>query len=139
MKKLILAASIFAFAVSAQAATLTEIFTSTDGKVFSLHDVRQVESNGMYVTLVHRDGGSTGGYLQDVGGTVYAKIVASEGFAKSYVKIANVPKYINVNAAKYIYCNASTGVLTVGWNFGAPSEFADVGCVVYNQIKALGN
>ena len=137
--KLFIAAVLAVASFATSAATLTEVFTSASGQVFTTHDARSIELTAGAVAITFRDAGYTGGYLTDPSGAVLAKIVASDGFSKQWVKLQGVQRYLNVNAAKYIYCNASTGVMTFGWGFGAPQDFNDPGCVVYNQIKSLGN
>lgn len=137
MKKLILAASIFALAVSAQAATLKESFTASNGVIFNLHDVRQIESLGTTIKVSYRDGDT--GYFQDAGGTVFSKILASEGFPNRFVKLSGVNKYIDVQATKSIVCNPVTGMMTIGWFSGGAPDVSDSGCVVRNQISASGN
>ena len=138
--KLFIAVVLSVASVAASAATYVQNFTSSTGQVFNINDARVIEelSYGA-VALTFRDAGYTGGYLTDTSGAVMAKIVASDGFSKHWVKLQGVQKYINVDAARYVYCNAGTGVMTLAWAWGTPTEVSDPGCVVYNQIKSLGN
>lgn len=127
---------------SAQAVTLTNSFTSSDGTVFTVYDVKKVSGDTPgYIVLSFMDGSTSGTSLQDAGGVVFTKFKASAAAAASFVKLANTNTYVNINMARNIVCSA--GTMTISWTMmggmGAYEYVSDPGCAVFNSIKAAGN
>lgn len=130
MKKFILAVS-FLFASFSAFAALNESFVSSDNKVFSLHNVREVTFPTGSVSLTFAQGDTSGAYLQDVGGGTQAKIKGSAAFTQ-FVQLGTTGRYFNVKYARYVICE-SAGT-TIGWTNAGSQTLSD-GCQLFNSIK----
>lgn len=130
MKKIIFAVSMFLASFSAMAA-LNESFVSSDNKVFSLHNVREVTFPTGQVVLTFAQGDTSGAYLQDVGGGAQTKIKGSAAFTQ-FVQLGTTGRYFNVKYARYVICE-SAGT-TIGWTNAGSQTLSD-GCQLFNSIK----
>lgn len=112
-------------------AALNESFVSSDNKVFSLHNVREVTFPAGSVTLTYAQGDTSGAYLQDVGGGTQAKIKGSAAFTQ-FVQLGTTGRYFNVKYARYVTCdNQGTNI---GWTNAGAQSLND-GCQLFNSIK----
>lgn len=130
MKKIIFAASMFLASFTASAA-LNESFVSSDNKVFSLHNVREVTFPTGQVVLTFAQGDTSGAYLQDVGGGTQTKIKGSAAFTQ-FVQLGTTGRYFNVKYARYVICE-SAGT-TIGWTNAGSQTLSD-GCQLFNSVK----
>lgn len=132
MKKIIFAASLF-FASLSAFATLNESFVSSDNKVFSLHNVREITFPAGAVTLTFAQGETSGTYLQDIGGGTQSKIKGSAAFTQ-FVQLGTTGRYFNPKYARYITCDSSG--TNIGWTNAGAQSLND-GCQLFNSIKNL--
>ncbi len=130
MKKIIFALSLALASFTASAA-LNESFVSSDNKVFSLHNVREVTFPTGSVLLTYAQGDTSGAYLQDVGGGTQAKIKGSAAFTQ-FVQLGTTGRYFNVKYARYVTCD-SQGT-NIGWTNAGAQSLND-GCQLFNSIK----
>ena len=130
MKKLFLSVALALCAFSASAA-LNESFVSSDNKVFTLNNVREVSFPAGQVLLTFAAGDTSGGYLQDVGGGTQTKIKGSAAFTQ-FVQLGTTGRYFNPKYARYIVCD-SYGT-TIGWA-GVGAQSLNDGCQLFNSIK----
>lgn len=130
MKKLFLSMALCLCAFSASAA-LNESFVSSDNKVFSLHNVREVTFPTGQVVLTFAQGDTSGGYLADVGGGTQTKIKGSAAFTQ-FVQLGTTGRYFNVKYARYVTCDSSG--TNIGWT-NAGSQSLNDGCQLFNSIK----
>lgn len=130
MKKLFIAASLFLASFTASAA-LNESFVSSDNKVFSLHNVREVTFPTGQVVLTFAQGDTSGGFLADAGGGTQAKIKGSAAFTQ-FVQLGTTGRYFNVKYARYVTCDSSG--TNIGWT-GVGSQSLNDGCQLFNSIK----
>ena len=135
MKKAFLVLFTLFFSCAIQAATLTQNFVSTDNKVFSIDQARELSFPTGAVTVIFVDGNSSYVYLADVGGGVAVKVKASANFSK-FVQLGTTGRYLRPEFAKYITCSSSGTV--IGWNVGGAETIAD-GCAFHAVVKALSN
>lgn len=133
MKKtlsLLLFSVVALFSLTASAA-LNESFVSSDNKVFSLNNVREVSFPSGQVLLTFATGDTSGGFLQDVGGGTQAKIKGSAAFTQ-FVQLGTTGRYFNVKYARYVTCDSSG--TNIGWT-GVGSQSLNDGCQLFNSIK----
>lgn len=130
MKKLLLSMALALCAFSASAA-LNESFVSSDNKVFTLNNVREVSFPAGQVLLTFATGDTSGGFLQDVGGGTQAKIKGSAAFTQ-FVQLGTTGRYFNAKYARYITCDSSG--TNLGWT-GVGSQSLNDGCQLFNSIK----
>lgn len=132
MKKLFASLALCLLSFSAFAA-LNESFVSSDNKVFTLNNVREVSFPSGQVLLTFATGDTSGGFLQDVGGGTQAKIKGSAAFTQ-FVQLGTTGRYFNVKYARYVTCDSSG--TNLGWS-GVGSQSLNDGCQLFNSIKNL--
>ena len=130
MKKIIFALSLALASFTASAA-LNESFVSSDNKVFSLNNVREISFPSGAVSLTFATGDTSGGFLQDVGGGTQAKIKGSAVFTQ-FVQLGTTGRFFNVKYARYVTCDSSG--TNIGWS-GVGSQSLNDGCQLFNSIK----
>jgi hypothetical protein len=119
----------------AHAAAESKTFVSSDNKVFSLENVKAVESQPGVIVLTFTDNTTSGGYLADNTGSVYSTVLANIGSAWAQAPGAN--KYYNPLYARYTICNGTA--TTIGWFLGGAETVPDAGCVFFGRIKAVSH
>lgn len=121
---------------SAEAATLDDMFVSSDGKSFTLNDVRAFYpgANGV-MTLEFTNGTNSGSYLQDAGGAVFAAMKARAFVQAHYIQLYGVNKFVRPDYARWSICSGN--IMTFGWAQIGSQDFNDPSCVTFNKIKQL--
>ncbi len=115
----------------AHAQASSNIYTSTDGKVFSLEKVRKVEYTNGVITLTFENGESSYNYLSD-NGTVFNKVKAANA---SWLTSGTSVIY-NPAKARYIVCNNNQ--TTFAWSNSGSETLAD-SCTMYQQAVSKSN
>lgn len=132
MKRILIAAALFLSAITAaQAAEPSKTYVSQNGIVFSMEDVRKVESGGGLIVLTFSNGQNSGGFLQD-SGAVYAKIKTDFPAWLTY----GTAVIYNPAKARWVTCSSNS--TTFGWAQTGSETLAD-GCALRQQADAKSN
>jgi hypothetical protein len=141
ISKFLLTLAIGLCAIAANAATLTDSFTSTDNQVvINTSKMRWFYlGSGNQVVAAYVNGTGTSGEFAyaNAGNVLYNKLINSPAVIASFVKLYGTSMYINVNTSREIYCSGNQ--LNVLWLPQGNGYYSDPGCAVYANIQALGN
>lgn len=127
MKRLIFAVL---FAIAGVAAA-SETFVSTDGKIFSVREIRKVELVGTTFVITDAAGLSSYSYLKG-DAVLFAKIVAKNPDWVQY----NATTIYNPSVARYSACINTQS--TFRWIGGGWTRISD-NCGMYNAVLAKVN
>ncbi len=128
MKKIALAIAALALASAASAVNFSEVYATSEGRVFSLKGVRSFSCTTAAIYLTYQNGG--GGFFPDTGSGC-TKLKANPRFLNAGAK------HIDPGLARTaVYLN---NVTTMHWDNSGPEDIADIGGATFAAIKAGGN
>jgi hypothetical protein len=125
----------------ANAATLVNSFTATDGQtITNTSKIRwfYLNASGQVTAVFVNATGTSGEFsFANTANALYNKLTTSAAISASFVQMYGDSKYINIDTSREINC--ANNVLTVVWLPQGSSQYSDPGCAVFANIKALGN
>jgi hypothetical protein len=141
-KPFIAAISLFACvsaASIASAATTNSFINPATGQIINITDARSFTISSGTITVGLKNGSAL--YIQDNGGTIFAKIKTLALFA-SFVQLpvtaAGQTRWVDANAASNTACvNASK--VTIGWTYGGAEDIPDSNGQNCAALKAATN
>lgn len=120
----------------ASAASLTNNFKDSNGKVFQTETVLSIEKVGTAINI--RDAAGLVHSYVDSTGSVMTAVLASSYVASHYVQVPGTSKYMHTTNASDITCYYSSQSMFTYPGATQQEAFAD-GCQLWQAVKAISN